>query len=397
MTASLPSKRGPVGNLSIDEIYEYFDGPRLFLAHNVTGQRFLAVHADTDGAREMWLYAPLSPARVDMVRDGRVDLHDAFAKSESGGVWRIDYGPSGDDLTWVAREDIAEDILPEKGERLAVVELSPAPRVTVATEAQKSRRDVLQAHLHVAGAGANEAPLVLLGAFLHSMQEMADAIGQLVYDVFKPRGRINRNVLAKTQLLAVATKPGSFAISMAGAGNPLPFGETSTAPVIRKLEALIGSGSRRDDLRATLLQLRSRTAAKYRTMLEALVDAGASLELYWGTPDGRSTLTQLSPVDAKLALEIVRSVERDLAETREVKGALKAMDVTHTRKFKIVESATGREIAGSVMEEAMAAASTATISNTYTADLVIVREVSSSGTSKERYYLKGLRALKNGT
>jgi hypothetical protein len=109
----------PIGQLSVDEIYAYYDGPRLFTAKNKGGQSFLVVHADETDAGDTWLLAPISTARSQRIREGGIDLHDAFANSETGGVWQAYEGGPQRAPEWLESARIPADLLPDKGERLA--------------------------------------------------------------------------------------------------------------------------------------------------------------------------------------------------------------------------------------------------------------------------------------
>lgn len=384
-----PAPDTAIGDLRIEEVYAYYEGPRLFMAQNAAGQRFLVVHADTSGDEETWLYAPVSPDRIPLIRDGRIDLHDAFAKAENGGLWEL----RGDKLRWITSSDVPKDLLPDSGERLAVPELSASPQVSVTAEARKTKRDVLEAHLDVRGGGTT-APVRLVGAFLESIQEMADAIGQIVYDVFTARGPISASVRSKTQLVAFATRPGSFAISMASVNDLHLFDEPTTSRVLELLSDLLEASSSQESLREKLIAMKSRAVAKYRRMLEALIEHDTNLRIFWGSPQRGPLVLSLKLEDAIAALAIVRNVERDMADVVEMTGVLKAIDITNSRKFKLLDNIKGREVAGTVLDGAMPTAEHATVNEIYRAKLRVVREVSSSGVRKQWYYLEELHPAK---
>jgi hypothetical protein len=261
--------------------------------------------------------------------------------------------------------------------------------VAVQVEARRTRFNVLEAHLDSFGDGSHAAPVRLVGIFLETIQEMADAIGQIVYDSFTARGRISDAVLQRTQLMALATKPGSFAISMSAGTPGTLFPDADTNPVLEKLSGLLQAQDEPEELHRSLLSLKSRTAAKYRRMLEALVAEDAGLRLYWGSPMRETTTLSLSRSQARAALQIVKSVEREMAEALDVVGVLKAIDITASRKFKLLDDR-GNELSGAVLDDAMPSAEHATINLQYRARMRIVREVSSSGAVRELHYLENL-------
>src|SRR3970040_1043949 len=80
--------RVPVlGELLLLQVLESFDGPRLFTCANLSGQRFLAVWVDESVIDEsvideIWLYVPVSQARLNLILNGEFDLAIAFAQPE---------------------------------------------------------------------------------------------------------------------------------------------------------------------------------------------------------------------------------------------------------------------------------------------------------------------------
>lgn len=78
-----------LGTLTMLEIYEFYNMPVLFACRNRTGQLFLAVWIDETADENSWLYVPLSTERFATVRQGKVDLHDAFVQPEDIFVFKV--------------------------------------------------------------------------------------------------------------------------------------------------------------------------------------------------------------------------------------------------------------------------------------------------------------------
>ena len=55
---------------------------------NVTSL-YLAVAADENDQHETWLYARVSSERLNRIRSGAIDLHDAFADTEDGHLLQV--------------------------------------------------------------------------------------------------------------------------------------------------------------------------------------------------------------------------------------------------------------------------------------------------------------------
>lgn len=110
-----------LGRLEIVETYAYYDQPVLFSCKNAAGHLYLVVAADENDQYETWLYAGVSAERLDRIRSGEIDLHEAFADPEDGFLFQAvvpyeDQSPLR--IEPVQPNQISEDMLPVPGERL---------------------------------------------------------------------------------------------------------------------------------------------------------------------------------------------------------------------------------------------------------------------------------------
>jgi hypothetical protein len=113
-----------LGRLEIVETYAYYDQPVLFSCKNAAGHLYLVVAADENDYYETWLYAGVSKERLNLIRSGAIDLHDAFADPEDGFLVqaRVPY----DDRTplqidSIQPDKISKNMLPIPGERLDLI------------------------------------------------------------------------------------------------------------------------------------------------------------------------------------------------------------------------------------------------------------------------------------
>lgn len=109
-----------LGKLEIVETYAYYDEPLLFSCKNAAGHLYLVVAADENEAYETWLYAEVSAERLNSIRSGAIDLHDAFAKTEDGQILQVKfpYDNSLPESDSIQSNQISDDMLPEPGECL---------------------------------------------------------------------------------------------------------------------------------------------------------------------------------------------------------------------------------------------------------------------------------------
>jgi hypothetical protein len=110
-----------IENMEIVEVYVYFDRPLLFTCKDTFGHLFLAVLIDVDNGLEKWLYTEISDKRLQYIRSGGIDLHDAFAMSEAGYCFLLTNHPDKEsEITLISSKDIPEDWLPLPGELIKI-------------------------------------------------------------------------------------------------------------------------------------------------------------------------------------------------------------------------------------------------------------------------------------
>ncbi len=130
-----------LGKLEIVEVYEYYDQPVLYSCKNAMGHFYLVVAADEDDQYLTWLCAAVSIERLNRIRSGKVDLHDAFAYPESTYLVRVKV-PYDERVSvqtdFIQSNLIPEDMLPVPGECLDL-EIETLPMLSDAEEIAKSR------------------------------------------------------------------------------------------------------------------------------------------------------------------------------------------------------------------------------------------------------------------
>jgi len=109
-----------LGPLEVLEMYEYYDGPRLFAAENAAGHKYLCVWLGDKGAEERWLYAPVSESRLRSLRAGTFELRRAFTEPEGKKALRIQIDRTNGTSTVDAVEgtELPDAELPVSGEKL---------------------------------------------------------------------------------------------------------------------------------------------------------------------------------------------------------------------------------------------------------------------------------------
>ncbi len=110
-----------LGKLEIVEIYAYYDQPILYSCKNASGHYYLVVAAAEDAQFLTWLCVAVSTERLNLIRSGKIDLHDAFAHPENRYAIqvRVPYDKhASHQIDWTQSNQISEDMLPIPGECL---------------------------------------------------------------------------------------------------------------------------------------------------------------------------------------------------------------------------------------------------------------------------------------
>src|SRR5262245_23404100 len=108
--------RTSIGSLKVLEIYEYYDGPRLFASINDTGSLFLVLWIRSTEATGEYYVQPMSLHRFREVREGAISLHDAFIRGEGSELFvlRIDRHSDEARISPLSSRQIDESLLPLK-------------------------------------------------------------------------------------------------------------------------------------------------------------------------------------------------------------------------------------------------------------------------------------------
>ena len=120
-----------LGQLEVLDVFEQFDGPKLFTCRNGADACFLVVWVDDHaGAEDVWLYAPVSTKRVAALKLGEFELRRAFIESEGGVVHLVRTSRSGgiSAIESMASNTIPDELLPDRGVTLRAFP-EPAGRI----------------------------------------------------------------------------------------------------------------------------------------------------------------------------------------------------------------------------------------------------------------------------
>ena len=193
-----------LGRLEIVEVYEYYDQPVLYTCKNDVGHFYLVVAADEDDQYLTWLCAAVSTGRLNLIRSGAIDLHDAFADPENTHIVqvKVPYSEHASvQVDFVQSNLIPADILPTPCERLDL-EIHTLPELRNSEEIARARKqEILNLTLNFAGGFRTEASIAPLSKILGGFQETINTVGMVCGNENQVTENIRSNM--EVSLLAI--------------------------------------------------------------------------------------------------------------------------------------------------------------------------------------------------
>lgn len=113
-----------LGRLRITEVLDYYDGPRLFTAANLSGSLFLVFLCGRTVDQDAWLYVPISSARLGSLKRGELTLRDAIVEPEGSVAYEVTV-PAGRKTASVRAVLPSNDSLPPPDDFLELAEDVP--------------------------------------------------------------------------------------------------------------------------------------------------------------------------------------------------------------------------------------------------------------------------------
>ena len=379
-----------LGELEIVETYVYYDQPVLFSGKSAAGHLYLAVAADKNDEHETWLYVGVSVERLNLIRSGTIDLHDAFALPEDGFLLQeiIPY----DDQTQprmepIEPDQISEDMLPMPGECLNL-ETKTLPALSNSEEVAKSKRqEILNLTLNFDGVFRTEAPAAILGKIFGKLQDVIYAIGM----VCLRSQRITEDLRSKMQISLLEVGAGSFDIRLASTKTVDLLNHSDFGDAIDEFLKLLRAGSNEERLKEILEQLRSKVAGEYINFLKSLNESVIDTKITWASPNpDRGGTAYLSETQMQETIEILQRFQEETPSTFKITGTLTGA-LLRSQKFEI--ETTEEIYTGKIADEAIEAVSKATLSQEYTVTIqeTTQRNEATDEITKPKYQLLSLR------
>lgn len=386
-----------LGDLSLVEVLEYYDFPRLFTCKSTTGQSYVAVSTFDNDAETHWVYLPISSLRLGTVLSGGMPLRHAFQRPEGGFLAKVSIYAGGrkPDVAYVLPEQVDDEDLPSSD----YITIGPSPALdedstlTPKQVAAATRREIFDYRIFPDQPNQHEVPARKLGGILTSTQELVDALGQASLGQPTVRGPIPAELLQQTKVNVSHVFRGSFGVQFRSTQFSDLLEQSTLALALRELINLLQAEDSEDLLSNKLHALKGRVASKYRRLLKELADLDSGIFIDWGSvKDSEGGQFQLTAGQVKRAYAIVDRIDIEMAQEITVSGKLIGFN-SRTQRYELLSSEDGRTYAGKVSDEAEIAVPNPAIGQFYEANLrMLVETQSTSGDELIRWVLVRLGA-----
>lgn len=186
-----------------------------------------------------------------------------------------------------------------------------------------------------------QVPAKKLGGVLTSIQELFDAVGQSESGKISDNGKIQKEIIERTELSLFETFQGSFGMKLALAPHPQqlnllerPLAEKVTESFIELIN--LSNNPDKEILKQYLLRLRKRSASRYRKFLQSLLNSQANFYFDWGSVNpekgGKAILSFENVINT---IEFINKMEVEDPEEYIVNGKLIAAN-KNTKKLEII-------------------------------------------------------------
>jgi hypothetical protein len=207
-----------LGKLQIEDIFLFYDGPRLFSAVNGADQRFLINCLDAGEREEFWVAVAISARRLSALKDREMPLRDAFTFPELGSVIWFSTSAGGEliESEIVDPSKLTDLVLPDAGAYLPQIAAGRAA-VNATFLAKALRSNVVLLRLFP-NSDKHEASATVVGEILSSFSAYLAATIDAAYA--SAQQRLAANVaMIEPEVNLIGTFAGSLGMEFAVSGD----------------------------------------------------------------------------------------------------------------------------------------------------------------------------------
>ncbi len=320
------------GRFFIDEVYVYYDGPKLFLCSDASGSHYLAVAVDDDDLSEKWFYSPISNNRLSLLKEKRIELRTAFSHPETGYLFSVctffDNKPAT--IKMISPDLISPEYLPDEEVYLEnqsdaehlIQEYQQSPLI----HAIQQLCNTIDIHIQT----PSKLPSGIIG--LQTLGQTISRFQSLIYSIMHPsKGRIPASVKTMGALYANACNPGSFQVRTQQFLSLSLFETEIMSNTINECFELLSAADNRDLLLQNASRYNLIVLAKYHKFLESLASDNCGIALDWASPNGDFKKVNISSEQIASIISYFNEEETLTSRPITVEGYITAIDVNKKR------------------------------------------------------------------
>ena len=343
-----------LGNLSIIDIFHYYDGPKLFSCKNNSDQIYFVLWLGDEEKNykyDRWMYVPVSLTRLQHIKSGQVKLRDACINPEDDFLWIINMpfdSKIESNLEFRQPQSITDDDLPEVEAKLNIKVETIAPIENIGSYSKHVFVDVLDIALEEEETKSSQISSKALGQTLINVQDCVDYIfsHKKGYKSYK----IPNHILAKSRMQAVDAFASSFGMRLEAHRSSIDlFGQSELQNTLSLLFKIISAGDNKDNLLYALSNLNSFIVSKYLAFTKSLAKNHVGFKAMWSTPNSESSNSvMITWKQAHFVAEILSEALEDFIDIIYIEnGSLVAIDVDKG-SFKMKDSTTNEKYKGKI-------------------------------------------------
>lgn len=360
-----------LGDLHLVETFIDYDGPRVFSCVSATGQYFIAGWAEEHPEYDLWLYLPISEARLISVRSGGITLREAFVRPEGlvySATLPIDSDGAPDLVEPVRPAELRDEWLPETDFRLEL----HTPTLPAAESgdlwrlrAMQESRSRIRLEVDLPRVTRSEAPTRKVGELLIATQALYDNFGLSLLRTDPPQaGPIPHDVAAETATDVVGLSAASFVVELASSNYDDLLGESTFADITKRVLSLLDLSLDRDNLIEQLTELRPRGAKSFRNFVRGLASTGGSVTVAAAGTSIEYAQRDLPNERLQVLAQILNTLVPD--DAYEIKGhMLLYKGDTERKQFGLKDELTDERYEGQIAAHALSQVHLATLDQIY--------------------------------
>lgn len=350
-----------LGPLRISEVFFEYDGPRLFVAKNRSGNLYLAncVDEDEDEGTETYLYVSVSSERMKLIRSGYLTLREAYSNAEDSFVYEItaQYGAKEPNnlLNYLPSHNIPDEWLPLEDARIEIAtETLPSfnpEKFKADSEAEFRTRIALE--VFPVEMLRTEVSLRSMSRLSGSFQDAIDSLAQEELGRATARGVIPEEIIQESELVFTEALAASFVMVLAPKKSSNLLGNDLINKATERLLELLRAAESESKLPEVLGQYGGRAQNKFRSLLTILSDDETGAGVFLADHQGQMSVAKIGLESVRSALSMIDSRNPDSAELTLPRVTLIGVNL-RTGIFELYDNASSYRYSGQMAPEAKA-------------------------------------------